>query len=389
MSSPAELRERFQIDPEVRFLNHGSFGACPRPVAEAQAAWLREMERQPVLFFARRYASLMATVRERLASYLGTAPLNLVWVANATIGVNIVARSLAMQLGPGDEVLGCDHEYGACDRTWRYLGSKHGFAYRRAAVPPPLTSPEAVVEQIWSQVGPNTKLLFLSHITSPTGLRLPIEALCARARAAGIPSLIDGAHAPGQIDLDLDSLGADFYTGNCHKWLCAPKGAAFLYARPEMQARLEPLVVSWGFEPEPGFAGPSPFVDEIEFWGTRDVSPFLSIPAAIDFQAEHDWPTVRERCHALLSETRARLLEIPGIQALHPDDPAWYAQMLAFELPAGTDPMALQARLYEGWRVEIPGIWWNGRPLMRVSIQGYNTAGDVDALIEGLWGALG
>lgn len=389
MSASAEaLRDRFQLDPAVHFLNHGSFGACPRPVSEARQAWLREMERQPVLFFARRYPELMDSARTRLAAYLGSGKLDLVWVSNATTGVNMVARSLAWRLSEGDEVLGCDHEYGACDRTWRYLAGKHGFAYRRAPLAVPMTSPEAVVEQFWSAVTPQTRLIFLSHITSPTGLRLPIEEICRRARAAGILTLIDGAHAPGQIDLDLRALDADFYTGNCHKWMCAPKGAAFLHARPELQALLEPTIVSWGWEPEPGFAGPSPFIDELEFQGTRDVTPFLAIPAAIDFQAEQDWPAVRARCHALLRETRGRLLEIPGTRAIHPDDEGWYIQMAAIELPPQVNAPVFQARLYEGWQVEVPVFVWNGRPIVRVSIQGYNTAADVDALVDGVRGLL-
>jgi isopenicillin-N epimerase len=218
-------------------------------------------------------------------------------------------------------------------------------------------------------------------VTSPTGLIFPVADLCARARAAKILTLVDGAHAPGQIPLDLAAVGADCYTGNCHKWLCAPKGAAFLYVRPEVQDRIEPLIVSWGSEA--GHGGPTRFIEDLEYTGTRDIAAYLSVPAAIDFQARHDWDGVRRRCHELLRRTRVRLLALPEVTALHPDDPTWYAQMEAVQLPP-CDPLALQAELFERFRVEVPGILWNDRPLLRVAIQGYNTEMDVDALMAAL-----
>jgi isopenicillin-N epimerase len=382
-TSAAELRKLFLLDPSVTFLNHGSFGACPSPVLAAREAWTREMEREPVLFLARRYPELMDAARVRIAEYLKTDKLNLVWVSNATTGVNIVARSLAtrLSLGLDDEVLACDHEYGACERTFRYLSGIRGFSYRSVPIRVPVDDPEELADRFWEEVSPKTKVIFLSHITSPTGMRLPIESICARAREAGIVTLIDGAHAPGQIDLDLDALGADFYTGNFHKWLCAPKGAAFLYARPELQGLLEPLVVSWGWEPE--IPGPSPFIDQQEFDGTRDITPFLSVPAAIDFHVEHDWPGVRDRCHTILRGAREALLALPGVEALHPDDRAWYVQMEAMMLPPHIDkPMDFHLRLYEEHRVEVPVYTWQDRSVLRVSIQGYNSEEDVEALVE-------
>ena len=240
------LKDQFLLDPDVIFLNHGSFGATPKPVFEVYQDWQRELERQPVEFLDRRFAERMAASRTVLADYLGTQRDDLVYVTNATVGVNIVARSL--ELGPGDEVLTTDHEYGACDRTWRFLAGKQGFAYMCQAIPVPIATPDAFVEQLWQGVTPRTKVIFLSHITSPTAMTFPITEVCRHAREQGILTVVDGAHVPGQIHLDLDELGADFYTGNLHKWLCAPKGAGFLYASPEKQSLLEPLVVSWGYE---------------------------------------------------------------------------------------------------------------------------------------------
>jgi isopenicillin-N epimerase len=377
--SPEAIRAEFLLDPDVVFLNHGSFGACPRPVFEAYQAWQREMERQPVEFLGRRFGDLMLTARTRLAAYLGADARDLVYIPNATTGVNIVARSLARELAPGDEIVTTDHEYGACDRAWRAVCAQTGAVYRRVPIPLPVTTHDDVIERVWAAVGPRTRVLYISHITSPTALTFPVEALCARAREVGILTLIDGAHAPGQIPLDLAALGADFYTGNCHKWLCAPKGAAFLYARPAVRDKIVPLVVSWGVESM--LTTGDGFVDELEYAGTHDYSPALSVPDAIDYQAARDWPAVRDRCHALAREARARLIEIPGVRPIHPDDPAWYAQMVAVELPEGTDAWAMKDRLYDKYRIEIPMIVWDGRPLIRASVQGYNGQADIDALL--------
>ncbi len=381
MSDARALRELFLLDEDVVFLNHGSFGACPRPVFEVYQAWQRELERQPVAFLGRRYFDLMAAARARLADYVGCDTDDLVYVSNATTGVNLVARSVS--LGPGDEVLITDHEYGACERALRFLCAKRGASLRTVAIDAPVTTAEAFEDAVWSAVGPRTRLLMVSHITSPTGLVLPIEGLCRRARAAGVLTLVDGAHGPGQLPLDLRAIGADFYAGNCHKWMCGPKGAGFLYARREVQHQLEPLIIGWGWQPESWRPSVSPFIDQLEHTGTRDLAPFLAVPAAIDFQREHDWPRVRERSARLLREARARLLALPGVEALHPDDPAWTRQMEAVTV-AWDDPFDLAARLYASHRVEVPVYAWNGRTVLRVSMQGYNDHADVDALIAAL-----
>ncbi len=285
------LKRFFQLDPSVVFLNHGSFGATPKPVFRAYQRWQQELERQPVEFLGRRITDLMAGSRAALGSFLGAHPDNLVYTRNVTISINIVAHSL--ELGKGDVVLSTDHEYGAMDRTWRFLSRERGFDYINQHVS--LNSREDFLESFWKAVTPHTRVVFLSHITSPTAVIFPIEKIIQRARSAGILTVIDGAHAPGQLPLNLDSLGSDFYGGNLHKWLCAPKGAGFLYARPEVQHLLKPLVVSWGYEAE--VPGPSKFVDHHEWWGTHDPAAFLSVPDAIEFQEKHDWDRVRAACH--------------------------------------------------------------------------------------------
>ena len=373
------MRDLFLLRPDIIFLNHGSFGACPRPVFERYQAWQLELERQPVEFLGRRYDALMAESRAALADYLGTSAQNLVYVPNATHGLNVVARSLALQ--PDDEILSCDHEYGALDRTWQFICAKQGAHYRRQAVPLPVHEPVEVVEAIWAGVTPRTRVLFLSHVTSPTALILPIADLIQRARAANIITVIDGAHAPGQIPLNLAELGADFYVGNCHKWLLSPKGAAFLYARPERQELLEPLVVSWGWQSET--PSNSRFIDEHEYQGTRDIAAYLSVPAAIEFRQHHAWSTVQQQCHELLRYTRQRLTALTHLPPISPDSPTWFAQMATFPLPP-CQPQELKQRLYNEFKIEIPIITWQGRAFVRVSIQAYNSMEEVEALVAAL-----
>lgn len=369
--------DEFLLRPDIAFLNHGSFGACPRPVFGAFQEWQRRLEAQPVEFLGRRITTLLAEARARLAAYLGTQPNNLVYVPNATYGVNIVARSLALR--PGDEVLASDHEYGAADRAWQFVCRQRGARYINQPITLPLASDEQFVEQLWAGVTEHTRVIFLSHISSPTALTFPLAEVCRRARAAGIMTVIDGAHAPGQIDLALDELGADFYTGNCHKWMCAPKSAGFLYARPERQALLEPLIVSWGWESET--PGESRFLDYFEWRGTHDPAAYLSVPAALDFLAERDWPAVRAACHALLHETEARILALSGARPISP--PGLFVQMRTIPLPP-CDLGVLKARLWDEYQIEVPLVGWNGGHYIRVSIQCYNSQADVDRLVRAL-----
>ncbi|HET9823066.1 MAG TPA: aminotransferase class V-fold PLP-dependent enzyme [Burkholderiaceae bacterium] len=376
------MRDLFLLDPGVVFLNHGSFGACPRPVFDAFQGWQREMERNPVEFLGRRSAALLQAARERLASYLGAQAEHLVFVPNATTGVNIVARSFP--LAAGDEVLATDHEYGACDATWQRVCAQRGAQYRRVEVPLPFER-EAFAERVLAAAGPRTRLIFVSHVTSTTALIFPLAELCAKARERGIATLIDGAHAPGQIDLDLDALGADFYTGNGHKWLCAPKGAGFLHARPEHHALLDAPVTSWGYAAEvsghtgfDAYTGRTTLERRLQWQGTRDLAAWLAVPAAIDFQAAHDWPAVRARCHAMAAHAAHRLAGRFGLALPFRDDD--FAQMVAIPVPA-QDAEALRRRLFGESRIEIPVTQHAGRTFVRLSVQGYTTEADIEALM--------
>jgi isopenicillin-N epimerase len=372
-------RDLFLLDPEVVFLNHGSFGATPRPVFEQYQAWQRELERQPVEFLGRRFAVLLREARSALAAHVRIAADNLVYVPNATTALNILARSL--RLNPGDEILTTDHEYGAMDRMWRFLCHQTGASYRPVHVPLPVTTAEELTERLWAGVTPQTRVLFFSHITSPTALVFPVRELCRRARAAGLLSIVDGAHALGQVPLDLEALGADFYTANAHKWLCAPKGSAFLYARPAVQALVEPLVVSWG-DQLPAATG-SRFLDEQQWTGTRDIAAYLAVPAAIRFCTEHHWDDVRARGHALARRAREDIAALTGLPQICPDSADWFGQMTTVPLPPCDGPR-LQADLYEKYHIEVPVMEWQGRPYLRVSIGAYNTRQDVERLTGAL-----
>lgn len=376
------LKQFFSLDPDVHFLNHGSFGACPIPVFENYQAWQRQLEHQPVLFLVRQLDTLLLESRNKLGEYLHTDSTNLVYIPNVTYGVNIIARSL--KLRSGEEILTSDHEYGACNYTWEYICQKNGWLYIRQAIPLPVSSPEEILEHFWRGVTKRTRVIFLSHITSPTAIRFPVEAICARARHAGILTVIDGAHAPGQIPLNLESIGADFYTGNCHKWMLSPKGAAFLYSRPEVQSLVEPLIVSWGYGSTSLTSSGSRFIDYLQWAGTKDPAAYLAVPAAIKFQADHKWAEVRTKSHDLLHDTIQQLcnrfLKTPVV----PLDSDLYFQMGIAPLPDNVDLVSLKTHLYDDFHVEVPLIDWNGQKFVRISVQGYNTKTDTDALYHAL-----
>jgi isopenicillin-N epimerase len=385
---PSNLAEHFLLDPDVIFLNHGSFGACPRPVFEDYQRWQLTLERQPVAFLDSRrgLAPRLKAAREALAAELGTSDQNIAMVTNATVGLNVVAHSLA--LAPGDEILTTDHEYAALEKTWMVVAKRTGAKIVVAEVPLPLVSAEAFHDAIAAKFTDRTKVLFLSHITSPTALLFPVESLITAARQRRVISIIDGAHAPGHIPLALDALGADFYAGNCHKWLMSPKGAGFLYARPEMQHLIQPLVVSHGWtadRDEPGAMGPfgnSPFVDTVEMQGTRDPSPWLAVPATLAFRREHDWTSVAADCRRLAQETAARLAALTGHEPL--SSPEFSApQMVSMPIPS-CDVAALKTALLDRYAIEIPVLEWGGRTLVRLSCQGYNTRAEMDVLLDAL-----
>lgn len=378
-----QLTAQFLLDPGVVFLNHGSFGACPRPVFEQYQRIQRRLEHQPVLFLGREILAEMRGARQRLGEFIHCDPLDVVYIPNATFGVNIVARSLKLQAD--DEVLITDHEYGACENIWDFLSQEEGFSVQRASIPLPLPDPQQIVDRILERTSSRTRVLFISQITSPTAVQMPIAALCRAARSRGILTFIDGAHGPGQLPLDLSDLGADFYTGNCHKWLMAPKGAGFLFVRKEHQDMIKPLVVSWGWGENCPYQSDSKMLGRLEYWGTKDPAAYLSVPRAIDFQIENQWNEVRKNCQNLLGDALSEIRKLTGMPSIYgKTEQSGYTQMAAAELPLAWQPGQLQAWLYDRRRIEIPVIEWNHRWLLRISVQGYNTREDLEELVSAL-----
>ena len=343
------MRDDFLLDPATAHLNHGSYGACPRPVLDAYRAWQRELERNPVELIARRLEGLLDGVRAELAAYVGASPADLALAPNVTTALNAVIRSLRLE--PGDEVLTTRHEYGGLKRTWAFVGA------RLVEVEP---------EELAGSIGPRTKALYTSHVSSATALRLPVEEACAAAREGGVVSIVDGAHAPGHVPIDLAGLGADVYAGNCHKWLCAPRGSGFLWARPEQQDWIEPAVVSWSWVEE------STFAQRHTWAGSRDPSAYLAIPAALEYAGSVD-----------LDERRTLADEVAGLVGLPPVRGVPAPLMRAFELPAGA-PEDLQQRLFDEHGVEVVVSEWEGRRLLRVSVGPYVVRDDLARLGDAL-----
>lgn len=379
----ASLREQFLLDRTVVYLNHGSFGACPKPVFEAYQNWQLELERQPVQFLKYRVPALMADARDALAQFLNAPYEDVIFAFNATAGVHMAANALASSLNPGDEIVITDHEYHPCAVTWHDVAARTGAHVVVAQTPLPWVDDETFIEAFWSHVTPRTRVVFLSHVSSMAALKFPVEALCARAREAGIISVVDGAHVPGQYSLDVLAIGADFYTGNCHKWMCAPKGSGFLYAHKAQQSNMRPLFLSWGWRSD------ADFTTRHHEQGTRDPAAFLAVPNAIAFMAAHDWPAVRANCRELLLNTRRRIHAMGNYPVLIPDAHIGQMASMPLRLPVGVNPDDFKDNLYAQFRIEAPVHEISGQVVIRVSIQGYNDQADADALLLALEELLG
>ncbi|MCA9670614.1 MAG: aminotransferase class V-fold PLP-dependent enzyme [Myxococcales bacterium] len=383
------------LDPDVVFLNHGSFGSCPRPVLAEQTRWRQRFESAPMRYFVREIDDVLDAARARVASFVGAAAADVVFVPNATTGVNVVLRSLA--LAPGDEVLTTSHAYGACARALRTLAERQGARVVVAELPFPLQSVQPIIDAVLGAASERTRLCLLDHVTSPTGLVLPVGELVAALEGRGIATLIDGAHAPGMLELDVAAIGASYYVGNFHKWVCTPKGCAFLHVREDRQAGIEPLIISHGASKVGPDCARSAMQLELGWSGTRDVTAFLCAPAAIDAMAgalDGGWPAVRARNHALALEGREILLEAIGA-ARAPCPATLCGGSLAAVLldGAGAAPSryiagfdALYDRLLDEFAIEAIVYGWPaaGARILRLSAQLYNERADYEALATAL-----
>ena len=407
---PSDLATHWRLDPAVDFLNHGSFGACPVEVLEAQRRWRDRLEAQPVRFLARELPGLLATARADLGAFVGAEPDDLAFVANATGAVNAVLRSI--RFAPGDELLTNDHEYNATINVLRHVAERDGARVVVVPIPFPVTSEDDVVEAILGGVTDRTRLVLVSHVTSPTALVFPVERLVADLAERGVETLVDGAHAPGMLPLDLDRIGAAWYTGNLHKWVCAPKGAAFLHARRDRQPGIRPNTISHGAnEPLPVEAAPgarSRFRAEFDWQGTLDPTPWLAVPDALRVVGglvDGGWPDVMARNHDLTVRARAALTAALGLAPSEPAPDGMLGSMVALRLPlegplaangSGSSPLdtdPLQARLVEEFGIEVPIVPWPvpaagparaRRRLIRISSALHNGPDDVDRLVAAL-----
>jgi isopenicillin-N epimerase len=378
------------LDPAVVFLNHGSFGACPTEVLHHQAALREQMEAEPVRFLSRELDDRLDQARTALAAFLGADPDDLAFVTNATSGVNAVLR--ALRFAPGDELLTTDHVYNACRNTLDFVTARTGARVNVAPIPFPLTSPDVVVDAVLARVTPRTRLVLLDHVTSPTGLVLPLERLTAELAGRGVEILVDGAHAPGMVPLELRTLGVTYYSGNCHKWLCAPKGSAFLWVRRDRQADIHPLTISHGANSRR--PDRSRFRLEFDWTGTSDPTAWLTVPKAIEYVGSllpGGWPEVMAANRRLAIAAREVLCRAAGTAAPCPDEMIGsLASVILPDNPTSdndwrrADP--LQRRLFDDWGIEVPVMRWPAWPhrLIRVSAQLYNTASHYTRLAEAL-----
>ncbi len=387
------LRELFHLQEGLVFLNHGSFGACPKPVFKTYQDWQLTLENQPVAFLDQERGLLdnMKAARVAVAKELGANEQDIVGVENATAGLNAIARS--QELTPGDEILTSNHEYNALENTWRFVADRTGAKIVVADIAIPLRSEDQFTSSILKKMTENTKVLFLSHITSPTSLVFPIENVVKEARNRGIITVIDGAHAPGLIHLNLNELNADFYSGNCHKWMMAPKGSAFLWAHKDVQHTLEPTVISHGWVPQNGNKeqlgafGDSRFIDCFEVQGTRDPAAWFTVPAAIEFKQLHNWEKVKRRSSELAMATAVTISKLTKIP-LFASHEFLAPQLVSIPLP-DCDVDELKNRLLSEYDIEIPVFRWADICIVRLSIQGYNTQQEADALVNAISEILG
>ena len=390
MANPEDRAALWPLERGVAFLNHGSYGACPSEVLRHQAALRAEMEAEPVRFLGRELEGRLDDARAALGAFVGADSDDLAFITNATSGVNAVLRSLTFSAG--DEVLTTDHTYAACRNTLDYVANRSGVRVNVAVIPFPVASPDAVVDAVLAKVTPRTRLALLDHITSPTGIILPIERMVTELLRRGVETLVDGAHAPGMVPVDLRALGAAYYSANCHKWICAPKGSAFLWVRRDRQADVHPLTISHGatgVRP-----GRSRFRLEFDWTGTQDPTAWLTVPKAIEYMGSllpGGWPALMARNRALTLAARDLLCAAAGSEAASPDD--MIGSLASIVLPDSVrtetgwrvrDP--IQGRLFDDWGIELPIMRWPAPPrrLLRISVQLYNRPEQYIRLAEAL-----
>jgi len=373
------LKQYFLLREDVTYLNFGSYGACLKPAFEQYQKYQLELEQEPVQFIAVNGLKYLEASREALGNYIHCDKDDVVYVTNPSYAVNAIAKSF--NLKPGDEVLTTDLEYGACDRTWDYYCKKAGAKLVRQHIRLPVQSKEEIVSDFFKGLSSKTKLVFLNHITSSTALRLPVEEICAIAKQKGIITFVDGAHAPGQIPLNMQDSNFDIYTGACHKWMMTPKGSSFLYVKKEYQYMVDPLVISWGYKAL--FPSSSQFIDYHQTNGTRDYSAFLTIPTVIEFMNEHNWEQVAADCRQLVKANTVAFCELLGTTALAPLTDDFILQLFSAEIKT-QEPEKLYQHFFDKYKIEIPVMRHGDKVYLRYSINVFNNQQDMDRLFEAI-----
>ncbi len=373
------FKNLFLVQPDIAYLNFGSFGACPKPIFEDYQKWQLELEQEPAQFITVNGPQYLKQSREALAKYVNCDAEDLVYVTNPSYGTNIIAKSL--NLKPGDEILTTHLEYGAADKAWEYYCKKAGAKYVRQNITLPLTTKEKFIEEFFTSLTSKTKLIFISQITSTTGLIFPIKEICEIAKEKGLITFVDGAHTPGHIPLNLAELKADIFIGACHKWMMTPKGSSFLYVKKEFQNLFDPLIVSWGYDAM--FPSDSKFLDYHQLQGTRDFSAFLTIPKAIEFMKQNNWKEISANCRKMVKENAQRFCELVDSIPLCPITDEFLGQM--FSIPVSTpEPEKLQQHLFVNYKIEIPVMRHGDKTYLRYSINAFNEQNDLDRLHEAL-----
>jgi isopenicillin-N epimerase len=373
------MKSQFFLDPTITFLNHGSFGACPKPIFEEFQRFQLELETEPVYFIQKKQATYLKIAKERLAKFIGCNANDFFFTPNPTFAINTIMRSLHLQ--EGDEILSTNHEYGAMDRTWNFYCKKSGATYIRQIISLPVVSKEQILEEFWSGYTAKTKIVFLNQISSATALIFPVKEICDKARELGLITIIDGAHVPGQMELNISELDPDFYTGTLHKWMLAPKGSSFLYVKTSFQEMLDPLVVGWGYESVN--PGESQFLDYQEYQGTREISAFLCTPKVIDFLEENDWKTKAKECSAIVLNNYQRFCDLLGTQPICPITEEFLVQMASIPIRT-SNAVGLKDLLFNKYKIEIPVMPINGSYFLRYSINAYNSQDDLEVLYKAL-----
>ena len=372
------MKDHYLLEKNIIYLNHGSFGACPKPVFKNYQNWQRLLESQPVQFLSHDIYKYLEESRIHLSNLISCDSDDIIFVPNPTTAINTIIRSL--MIDKNYEVLTSNHEYGAMIRAWEWFSKNKGYTLTQKHLRIPFTTTNNFVDDFWSAVTNNTKIIFISHITSPTAIIFPIEEICQQARNKSIMTIIDGAHVPGHIQLDISTLDPDIYIGACHKWLSAPKGSSFMYVKKDIQDIIDPLIISWGKDVDPS---PSSFINENQYQGTRDFSSFLSVPAAINFQRDNDWEIVKARCRDLTKKTLISLQNILKSDLLCPVNDSWLAQMASIQIPVN-DSLKMKNELLKKYNIEIPIFEWDGKKMLRFSFNAYNDEGDSNELIDAI-----